>query len=153
MVIRSVEPTSTGGATSGIVADAARIARLRGAQRWVDGQETQRPDPEEVPGGTVRDRQVRQLRIPPTRLGLDRGAPRAVRPLRRHVRVNRLAARAAGHTPRMPPLPNGLRILFLVAAVVCFVIALLLATHTFTGGNDLAWAFGGALAFVLAHFP
>lgn len=40
--------------------------------------------------------------------------------------------------------------LLVVASAICFTIALLLSLAVFTGSNMLAWAFGGALAFVLA---
>jgi hypothetical protein len=42
---------------------------------------------------------------------------------------------------------------FLIAAAVCFIVALLLSLSVFKGSNEAAWAFGGALAFVLAHIP
>lgn len=42
------------------------------------------------------------------------------------------------------------KLILLVASVVCFVVALLLALGAFSGGDTLAWAFGGALAFVLS---
>ena len=44
-------------------------------------------------------------------------------------------------------------LLFLVAAVVCFVIALLLPLSVISGGNEDAWVVGGLLAFTLAHLP
>ncbi len=44
-------------------------------------------------------------------------------------------------------------LLFLVAAIVCFVVALLLALSVFSGGNEQAWVDGGLLAFALAHLP
>lgn len=44
-------------------------------------------------------------------------------------------------------------LLFLVAAIVCFVIALLLVLDVVTGGNQDAWLVGGLLAFALAHLP
>lgn len=42
---------------------------------------------------------------------------------------------------------------FLLAAVVCFIVALLLSLAVFTGSNEAAWAIGGLLAFALAHLP
>jgi hypothetical protein len=42
---------------------------------------------------------------------------------------------------------------FLIAAIVCFVIALLLVLNVFSGGNEPAWLVGGLLAFALAHLP
>lgn len=44
----------------------------------------------------------------------------------------------------------GLRLLLLVVAVVCLLVALLLASHVFSGGNEEAWKVGGLLAFVLS---
>lgn len=44
-------------------------------------------------------------------------------------------------------------LIFLVAAVVCFVVALLLATGVFSGSNQEAWTIGGLLSFTLAHLP
>lgn len=41
------------------------------------------------------------------------------------------------------------RILFLVAAVVCFTIALLLTLDVVSGGNTDAWRDGGLLALAL----
>lgn len=43
----------------------------------------------------------------------------------------------------------------LIIAIVCFLIALLLATGTFgiSGGNEPAWIAGGLLAFAAAHLP
>jgi len=46
----------------------------------------------------------------------------------------------------MPPVT--FKLLLLVAAVVCFIVALLLATGVFSGSSEDAWAFGGALSFV-----
>lgn len=42
---------------------------------------------------------------------------------------------------------------FLVAAIVCFVVALLLTLSVIHGGNEPAWLVGGLLAFALAHLP
>lgn len=42
---------------------------------------------------------------------------------------------------------------FLIAAVVCFAIALLLALSVFSGGNEQAWVDGGLLAFALSFIP
>lgn len=48
-----------------------------------------------------------------------------------------------------PELRASLGRVFLVAAVVCFVVALLLALGAFSGGNEEAWKVGGLLAFAL----
>lgn len=42
---------------------------------------------------------------------------------------------------------------FLIAAIVCFVIALLLALSVFAGGDVQAWTLGGLLAFALSFVP
>lgn len=42
---------------------------------------------------------------------------------------------------------------FLVAAILCFAIALLLALSVFNGSNETTWVIGGLLAFALAHLP
>lgn len=39
---------------------------------------------------------------------------------------------------------------FLIAALVCFVVALLLALNVFTGSNQGAWEDGGFVALVLS---
>ena len=44
-------------------------------------------------------------------------------------------------------------LLFVVAAAVCFAVALLLAVNVISGGNFDAWLAGGLLAFTLAHIP
>jgi hypothetical protein len=44
-------------------------------------------------------------------------------------------------------------LIFLIAAVVCFVVALLLALAVFSGGNQSAWVDGGLLAFALSFLP
>lgn len=44
-------------------------------------------------------------------------------------------------------------LLFLIVALVCFLIALLLATDILSGGNYAAWVAGGLAAFVAAHIP
>ena len=44
-------------------------------------------------------------------------------------------------------------LLFLIAAVVCFVVALLLSLSVFTGGNEDAWTIGGFLALTLSFIP
>ena len=41
-------------------------------------------------------------------------------------------------------------LLFLVAAIICFVVSLLLALAVFTGGNRDAWLAGGFLALALS---
>ena len=45
------------------------------------------------------------------------------------------------------------RLLFLLAAIVCFVVALLLTLSVFTGGNEHAWEVGGFLALALSFLP
>ena len=44
-------------------------------------------------------------------------------------------------------------LIFLIAAIVCFVVALLLALAVFTGGNEHAWEVGGLLALALSFLP
>ncbi len=44
-------------------------------------------------------------------------------------------------------------LLLLVAAIVCFTVALLLALSVFTGGNEQAWEDGGFLALALSFIP
>lgn len=44
-------------------------------------------------------------------------------------------------------------LVFIVAAVVCFVVALLLALSVFSGGNEQAWEIGGFLALALSFLP
>lgn len=44
-------------------------------------------------------------------------------------------------------------LILIIAAIVCFLVALLLSLNVFSGGNELAWAFGGALAFVASFLP
>lgn len=39
--------------------------------------------------------------------------------------------------------------LFIIIAVICFAIALLLATSILSGGNAFAWVCGGLLAVAL----
>ncbi len=46
---------------------------------------------------------------------------------------------------------NGLSLLFLIASIVCFAIALLIAVGTVHGGNEPAWIAGGLLTFAIAH--
>ena len=48
-----------------------------------------------------------------------------------------------------------LRFILLLGAVVCFVVALLMALDTITGGNEEAWKVGGFLALALSFidFP
>lgn len=43
-------------------------------------------------------------------------------------------------------------LVFLVAALLCFLVALLLATDILSGGNYAAWVSGGLASFVAAHF-
>lgn len=43
-------------------------------------------------------------------------------------------------------------LLFLIAAVFCFLIALLIALAVFSG-NAQAWLYGGLLAFALSFLP
>lgn len=47
-------------------------------------------------------------------------------------------------------IPN---LVFLIAAVVCFLVALLLALAVFSGGNEQAWLDGGLLALALSFLP
>jgi hypothetical protein len=42
---------------------------------------------------------------------------------------------------------------FLIAAIVCFVIALLLVLSVFSGGNMVAWELGGLLSLALSFVP
>lgn len=42
---------------------------------------------------------------------------------------------------------------FLVASILCFAVALLLALGVFNGSNETTWVIGGLLAFALAHLP
>lgn len=42
------------------------------------------------------------------------------------------------------------KVFFLIAAVVCFAVALLLAVGAFSGGNEVAWQDGGLLSLALA---
>lgn len=44
-------------------------------------------------------------------------------------------------------------LLLLIAALVCFVVALLLALSVFTGGNQAAWVGGGFVALTLSFIP
>lgn len=45
-------------------------------------------------------------------------------------------------------------LIFLIASLVCFVVALLLALNVFHGSNQTAWVDGGAVALVLSFiFP
>jgi hypothetical protein len=44
-------------------------------------------------------------------------------------------------------------LLFLIAACVCFVVALLLALGAFNGSNQQAWEVGGLLALALSFLP
>lgn len=44
-------------------------------------------------------------------------------------------------------------LLFLVAALICMVIAVLLETSVFNGGDWQAWMLGGFIAFIAAHLP
>jgi hypothetical protein len=44
-------------------------------------------------------------------------------------------------------------LVFLVVAIVCLAVGLLLALNVISGGNQDAWLFGGLLAFVAAHLP
>lgn len=44
-------------------------------------------------------------------------------------------------------------LLFLVVALVCLTIALLLALNVFDGPHEDAWLIGGLIAFVAAHLP
>lgn len=42
---------------------------------------------------------------------------------------------------------------FLIAAIVCFVVALLISLAVISGTPVAAWVIGGLLAFALAHLP
>jgi hypothetical protein len=42
------------------------------------------------------------------------------------------------------------RLIFLIAAIVCFVIALLLSLGVFTGNNQDSWELGGLLSLTLS---
>lgn len=44
-------------------------------------------------------------------------------------------------------------LLLLVAAVVCFLVALLLELSVFSGSDWRAWTLGGLLSFAAAHLP
>jgi hypothetical protein len=41
-------------------------------------------------------------------------------------------------------------LIFIVAACVCFVVALLLAVGAFHGSNESAWGYGGLLSLALS---
>ena len=45
------------------------------------------------------------------------------------------------------------QLVFLLAAIVCFAVALLLALNAFSGPSQDDWLIGGLLAFALAHLP
>lgn len=44
-------------------------------------------------------------------------------------------------------------LLLIIVAVVCFLVALLIAAGTVGSGNEPAWVAGGLLAFAAAHLP
>lgn len=44
-------------------------------------------------------------------------------------------------------------LIFLIIAVLCFAIGLLLAVDVISGSNVTAWALAGLLAFAAAHLP
>lgn len=44
-------------------------------------------------------------------------------------------------------------VLFIAAALVCFVICFLLAIDAVTGGNFSAWLAAGLVLFTAAHLP
>lgn len=44
-------------------------------------------------------------------------------------------------------------LLFLIVAIVCFTVALLLALDVVYNGNQPAWVDGGLIAFAAAHLP
>lgn len=44
-------------------------------------------------------------------------------------------------------------LVFLIIAIVCFTIGLLLAISVLSGGNLDGWLFAGLLAFAAAHLP
>jgi hypothetical protein len=49
----------------------------------------------------------------------------------------------------MQPIAFTPRLFFMIAAIVCFVVALLIAVNAFSGGNETAWEVGGLLALAL----
>jgi hypothetical protein len=44
-------------------------------------------------------------------------------------------------------------LLFIIGAIVCFIVALLLALAVFSGGNQAAWVDGGLLSLALSFLP
>lgn len=50
-------------------------------------------------------------------------------------------------------MPITRSLFLLIAAVICFVIALLLTLGEFSGGNVDAWGFGGLVAFAASFIP
>lgn len=50
----------------------------------------------------------------------------------------------------MTERPFTVRLLFLLASALCFLVALLEAVGTVQGADASAWGYGGALALVLA---
>ena len=45
------------------------------------------------------------------------------------------------------------KLALVIAAIVCFVVALLLALGVFSGGNEQAWVDGGLVAFAASFLP
>ena len=44
-------------------------------------------------------------------------------------------------------------LVFIVAAIVCFTVALLMAVSVVSGGNAQAWVDGGLLSLALSFLP
>lgn len=44
-------------------------------------------------------------------------------------------------------------LVFLVIAILCFAVGLLLAVDVISGSNVTAWALAGLLAFAASHLP
>lgn len=44
-------------------------------------------------------------------------------------------------------------LVFLIIAIVCFAVGLLLAINLLSGGNLDGWLFAGLLAFAASHLP
>ncbi len=44
-------------------------------------------------------------------------------------------------------------LILIIAAIVCFLVALLLALNVFSGGNQDAWTLGGLLALAASFLP
>lgn len=46
-----------------------------------------------------------------------------------------------------------LTVVFLILALICFVIALLISQHVIDNGNIYSWISGGLIALTLSRFP